>query len=263
VQLAVFPKVRNHFAHGGGYRLGMPNESARAIHDLAEIINRLWGARTSGGRIYPASLERSPVVLAWSREWPTQQAGAEFTVLRPEQVTVDAGEEWTYLVVLAAGRDHELSEFDARYEVTSYPTDLLWGPGTREQAIEWLADAAPGGDKVQYLDRLFAIRRGVGKVDLPCRPEILAAAPEEFRAGHWHLVRADFPMDAYAHIGHTERGEPCPDSGFGGCPVEDVAAGSWAEVANAAAKQTPDWSPTKYSEVRVPGSGASQYEVGG
>src|SRR5438132_2957143 len=29
VQLAVFPELRNHFAHGVGYRLGMPNESSR------------------------------------------------------------------------------------------------------------------------------------------------------------------------------------------------------------------------------------------
>ena len=38
--------MRNRFAHGTGHWVGMPNYSALAICDLAEIINRLWGKTT-------------------------------------------------------------------------------------------------------------------------------------------------------------------------------------------------------------------------
>jgi len=50
----VLHELRNRFAHGGSFRVGMPNQSARAIRDCAEIINRLWGSLTPGGCLYPA-----------------------------------------------------------------------------------------------------------------------------------------------------------------------------------------------------------------
>ena len=36
-----YDTIRNSFAHGSSFRIGMPNHSARRIRDLAEIINRL------------------------------------------------------------------------------------------------------------------------------------------------------------------------------------------------------------------------------
>jgi hypothetical protein len=44
----------------------MPNHSSQAIRDLAEIINRLWGSRTPGGRLYPAPIKREALVIGWS-----------------------------------------------------------------------------------------------------------------------------------------------------------------------------------------------------
>jgi hypothetical protein len=252
VQLSVFPDLRNHFAHGAGFRLGMPNESARSIHGLAEIINRLWGATTPGGRTYPAPLDRAPLILAWSKEWATGEEGATFMELRPNQLAEHNAEGWTYLIVLAAAQDHELNEFDARYELTAYPTELLWGPGTREEATAWLAGEMPVAGPVKYLDRLFAIRRDSSKVYLPCRPEVLLVLPEESRTGEWDLIRADFPMDAFNHIRHVNRGEECPDQDYGGCPVEEVAHGSWADAVGAAARGISNLQAGKYSEARVP-----------
>ena len=49
---------RNHVAHGAGDHLLMPVDSARTIHDTAEIVNHLWGAPTPGGRLYPALIRR-------------------------------------------------------------------------------------------------------------------------------------------------------------------------------------------------------------
>jgi len=55
---SVLRKLRSHVAHGGGYQLVMPVDSARTISDAAEIINHLWGSSTPGGRLYPAPIHR-------------------------------------------------------------------------------------------------------------------------------------------------------------------------------------------------------------
>ena len=58
----VFRSIRNNAAHPH-YHLVMPLNSARTIRDLAEIINRLWGHTTPGGRLYPAPLGRKVLIL--------------------------------------------------------------------------------------------------------------------------------------------------------------------------------------------------------
>ncbi len=45
--------LRNFAAHPAGYTLHMPPESARTLCAVAEIINRLWGSDTPGGRLFP------------------------------------------------------------------------------------------------------------------------------------------------------------------------------------------------------------------
>ena len=47
-------KFRNRVAHGG-YHLLLPGDAARAISDVAEIINHLLGAPTPGGRSPPGA----------------------------------------------------------------------------------------------------------------------------------------------------------------------------------------------------------------
>jgi hypothetical protein len=102
VEEDVFPKIRNRFAHGGGFRIGMPNESARGIHDLAEIINRLWGAVTPGGRLYPAPLQRDVLVIRWSPTSSTREAGRPFLEIMHAEQHAEQTEpdDWMYLVVL-------------------------------------------------------------------------------------------------------------------------------------------------------------------
>ena len=90
---------------------------------------------------------------------------------------------WTYLVVRGVWHDEAILEYDARYELTAYPADLLWGPGTREEALAWLEARAPVGDDVAHLDRLFAIRRHGGKVYLPCRPDVLLGCRQTAKLG--------------------------------------------------------------------------------
>jgi len=43
------PKQRYALAHPTGYHRTMPGETARTLHDLAELINQLWAQPTPGG----------------------------------------------------------------------------------------------------------------------------------------------------------------------------------------------------------------------
>src|SRR5260370_26092839 len=64
----ILVRMRNRAAHPMSYKLSMPTDSALTIRDVGEFINRLWGARTSGGRIFPEPVKREVVVLGWSPE---------------------------------------------------------------------------------------------------------------------------------------------------------------------------------------------------
>ncbi len=50
--------MRNRVAHPERYHLLSPLESARSLCDAAEIVNKLWGHDTPGGRLFPAPLQR-------------------------------------------------------------------------------------------------------------------------------------------------------------------------------------------------------------
>lgn len=248
----LFDKIRNHFAHGGGFRIGMPNQSTRRIRDLAEIINRLWGEMTPGGHLYPAPLQREVLAIGWS---PTREQGPSLEVMHAEQLVGQTEpDDWTYLIVRGVWDDEGLWEFDARYELTTYPADLLWGPGTRYDALAWLEATAPVGDEVAYLDRIFAIRQHDGKIYPPCRAELLLGLPKEHRVGTWYVVCADFPADCLAHVRHIENGQLCGTSGQiqTDCAVEKIAEGSWENVTANVMKLSPDLQAASYSEVWVP-----------
>jgi hypothetical protein len=249
----LFDKTRNRFAHGGGFRVGMPNQSARRICDLAEIINRLWGALTPGGRLYPAPLQREVQVIGWSPTWSTREEGS-LEVMRAEQFAGQTEpDDWMYFVVLGVWNDR-LWEFDVHYELTMYPADLLWGPGTRMDALAWLEATAPVGDEVEHLDRVFAVRRHDGKVYPPCRPDVLLGLPPEHRAGTWHVVRDDFPDDCFAHVHHVVAGESCGISSrrHAGCAVQEITHGPWADAAASVMNLFPGLHAAFYSESRVP-----------
>ena len=122
------------------------------------------------------------------------------------------------------------------YELTVYPADILWGPGSREDAVAWLEVESPIGDHVLYLDRIFAVRLGNEYRAISLRAERRRPLTIADQSGQWCLVRADFPSDAVTHAKHQfapsvvrTPGEPCPH-----CHVEELARGSWAEVVDIA-----------------------------
>lgn len=121
-------------------------------------------------------------------------------VFRPDQHIADPG----------------LPEFDARYEVTQYPADLLWGPGSVTDAAAWYAEHQPEPDECDYLDRTFLIRHDGADLHLPMRPSVAASQPEADQYGKWYAIKADRPTDAYHHVRNLITGVGCARRGQ--CP---------------------------------------------
>lgn len=224
----LFRRMRNRVAHPH-YHLVSPVESARIIRDLAEIINRLWGHSTPGGRLYPAPISREILVVAWREDGPGRShvilPGSEMERFREEG-------GWRCVIVRGVWGDDDLWDFDTEYERTTFPTDLLWGPGTPDEALSWLRGAQPHLDAVSPLDRVFAVRLHAGRRSLARRPEVALALPFERQAGRWLLLRADLPSDAFLHAGHVMDGVQCAGSKdpFQACPVEELFEGEWSDM---------------------------------
>lgn len=243
----VLVRMRNRAAHPSGYGLVTPVDSARSVLSLGEIINQLWGSPTPGGRLYPGPIMRDVLAVGWD------PSGAKQVKMRAELLEgTDAEKDWTYLLVRAVEIDEDVWEFDAHYEVTSFPAEFLWGPGSWQEAVAWLKRERPSPDEVEYLDRLFAIRVHDGRPDLPRRPEVAAGVSGETRRGTWHLIRADHPNDAFLHV-RGPGGIPnpsCAADGFcGSCGVETLTVGPWHDVMDHLGHLQPAIPP----EARAPG----------
>jgi hypothetical protein len=157
----------------------------------------------------------------------------------PDAVDPD-DQPWRCIIVRAVFRpdqhiaDPGLHEFDSRYEVTQYPADLLWGPGSITDAAAWHTEHQPKADECDYLDRTFVMRHDGTDLYLPMRPSVAAALPGPDRPGRWYAIKADHPNDAYHHIrtlitgaGCARRG-PCPQ-----CHAETIRIGHYQEVVTA------------------------------
>jgi hypothetical protein len=226
--------LRNFVAHPSSYHLLDPVHAVRTMRELAEIINHLWGHSTPGGRLYPAPIRREVVALAWTAD------GRECVAADARHLTdeADAGDQWKYAIVKVAfapfderRSDPELLQFHSRYEVTRYPSEWLWGPGTRDEARAWFEANQPSGDECEYLDRIFAIRHDGDQLHLPMRPDIAAALPESEQAGTWYVVRADYPNDAYLHARNRINGRHCQAVGpCGDCHAELLDVGRYQSV---------------------------------
>lgn len=190
--------------------IDMPPSVFRFLRDVAEIINRLWGHDTEGGRLFPKPIPRWARAAALS---PDRQAAITFGSLANVRVESDH-REWTYPVFLAP-TDEDLIAFDFQspgyqrfayipgFQMTNYPVQLLWGPGLWDdliQHIEGFSDKAPV-DQVSFLDRTFYARRtSRGAIEYPRdRSDVLAANLAD-ESAVWNVLRADFPADAFVAV---------------------------------------------------------------
>jgi len=222
----VLRQLRNVAAHPNGHWTITPVDSARRIKDAAEIINRLWGSQTPGGRLYPAPIKREIIAVGWS---PSGDDLVQFVAWPGREVQ---DESKTYILLRAFEREGLLA-YDSRFETTYYPADLLWGPGAWQDADAYLSISSPQPDEIEYLDRLFLVRRFEDHVDRPRRPEVALGLGPSDRRGTWYLIRADHPADAYTHV-RGPGGDPNPECALDGpcdaCAVTTLAHGSWNEV---------------------------------
>ncbi|MFG1842924.1 hypothetical protein ACGFH8_31375 [Micromonospora sp. NPDC049175] len=248
--------LRNVVAHPTAYHLIGPVEAACTLCYLAEIINQLWGLPTPGGRLYPAPLRREVVVMAW----PTD--GSELcTAIAADAFAgfVDPDDRRWQCVILRAVfhpdervSDPELRHYDSRSEVTRYPVDLLWGPGTITDAAAWFVKYEPEPDECDYLDRIFMIRHDGKDLYLPIRPSMAAAMPDQDRAGIWYTVKADHPNDAYHHVHNLVTGAGCERDGpCRECHAENLGAGFHHVALNHAGHRATS-TPTLPNDVRAP-----------
>lgn len=103
-------RLRNHIAHPEDHSVNMPPNVFRFLRDVAEIINRLWGHDTEGGRLFPTPIGRWARAAAIS---PDRTASLTFGMVA--SVRAESGRhDWTYAVYLTA-RDEELTTTDATY----------------------------------------------------------------------------------------------------------------------------------------------------
>ena len=216
--------LRNRFAHPEGFGIVSPTDSARAIRFLGETINHMWARLTPEGSFYPPPAKREVIAIGSSPD-PNAQV-----VCRARQIgAMSHRAGWTYVLVVGVFED-AFTDFDPAFETTELPCDLLWGPGPSEDAHAWFETKSPSGDSVDPLDRLFAIPVQEGSVGRPRRVFVAANLQREERRGVWHVVRADSPFDAFAHIrdnhesGGAARG-PCRE-----CPATLVTKGGWSKV---------------------------------
>ncbi|MFG1817572.1 hypothetical protein ACGFIF_27700 [Kribbella sp. NPDC049174] len=121
----IHAQLRNYAAHPSDH-LTSPVEAARELHAVAELINQLWGRRTVGGKYYPAPKRRDILALGWG-DGLAIQVVTEVDALRNG---ANLHHDWNYVIVRAVADDPDLIEFHSQYELTAYPTELLWGPGT-------------------------------------------------------------------------------------------------------------------------------------
>ncbi len=133
--------------------------------------------------------------------------------------------------MLAVGVD-ELVGFHSDFETTRYPAEHLWGPGGYEEAISWLSssDVEPG--EIDPLDRWFVVRAVEGRVDPARNIHQFAGLSVDQRGGKWHLVQADYPMDAFVHVRSAEAvGGFCVMEGpCDQCWTDTKVVGDWATI---------------------------------
>jgi hypothetical protein len=234
-------EFRNYAAHSE-YHRGMPDDATEEIFRLSELINQIWGAGPG------APVRREVTVVAWT---DTAIVYGPAEGVRVEDRLPPGA---TCVIVRADPGDRTLGHgFDARYETTERPCEYLWGPGTWSEAAQWLERQSPAADEIAVLDRLFLLRHHDGRLYMPRTAPIAAALDEGDRPGTWHVLRADYPADAFSHQRQVLGGAAGhgADSFCRACPAETIAAGAWQDMIDYCAAAGEDITPRPVPDIRA------------
>jgi hypothetical protein len=90
---------RNAAAHTVNYTVGPPVDVGRTSSHVAEIINKLWGVDTPGGRLFPGPMARLPRAIAVSPDGGSSTEFLSFPSLREDDPKL---RDWIYTICLAS-----------------------------------------------------------------------------------------------------------------------------------------------------------------
>ncbi|HWK27657.1 MAG TPA: hypothetical protein VNS09_13900 [Solirubrobacter sp.] len=197
---------RNYIAHPERHTVNMPPSVFRFLRDVAEIINRLWGHDTPGGRLFPKPIPRWARAAALS---PDRTRAVTFGSLAGALEKTDRL-DWMFALYVAAAQEdlivydnespgHQRFAFVPGFQTGEFPMQPMWGPGCMADlgaAIGEFSDAAPV-DEVAFLDRTFYVRRrSDGVIELPRDGSDVRTGVLVDASTSWQVVIADFPIDA-------------------------------------------------------------------
>jgi hypothetical protein len=171
-------RIRNRSAHPTSYSRNAPTDSAASIHLVAEVINRIWGFRSPGGRIFPAPAAPQIVLPCWDPQTDTISSN------RADDLHLwENRKDWQFIAVLAFERDESVWYFDSDFEATTLPAQYLWGPAGWQEALSWLSTVVVAPKEIDYLDRHFVVHVGGDPMELPRNVDQFAGVPEAVRGG--------------------------------------------------------------------------------
>lgn len=188
--------LRNIGAHPTGTTVFMPPDSAHAINQTAAIINRLWGHEPLNGGSSESASKMSLFAIQWATDGASRTAcPADELASIPEN---DRAGQW--FLVEAADQEDRLLEWHPDYDLTAYPTRLVWSGDSWEAAVKaWMnyKNARQFREPVLHRDHIFLVRFDSSGYELPRSPAQFRGLPlhERDAAGsRWQLLRSDDPF---------------------------------------------------------------------
>ncbi len=232
----VIIKIRNNSSHPYECTVVSPVDAARAINDIAEIINHLWGVETPGGRLYPSPLKRIVQVISEGTAGSSIGGIEDIDELNEEYASrcliIKAVENVRFWSFWNLSEIHDL--FQGNYEITDFPCMLIWGPGNLEETKKVLIENGYHWceDQVDYIDRIFLIRTYNNNIDFPIDHKNSMTIGEDKRDGEWYMIKADYPSDAMIHVSLSFQNKDHSDIGRCKiCGVETLGFNmSWEEA---------------------------------
>ncbi len=179
-----------------------PIDSARAIHDVAEIINHLWDRDTPGGRFYGDPVAKNLFGIQWAPDGSKHICDATRIHAVPHKER-----EGQWFLLEAAEDDREnLVGWHPDLETTAYPTTLISKGASWEGVLVAVDEYQAAGRTPQlnrWRNRIFLVRCHDGGFEACRSPEqFRQLAPEDRDRPNkrWRIVKADHPSDVYWYM---------------------------------------------------------------